>query len=88
MDISSFGLHSPKIKKVKTPFAQMTARKANFADGIYYEIQYYNPEDKQIHTGYGSHDGEMVLGWLDMYFEVDREAKFRLQLVPLEDGKE
>lgn len=87
MDTTSFRPYSPEIKKVRTPFAQITAKKSSLTNRMYYEIQYYDPEDKQIHTGYGSYNEDMVLGWLNMYFEVDREAKFRLNLVPLEEKK-
>lgn len=64
MDTTSFNTYSPEIKKIKTPFAQITARKSGLANRMYYEIQYYNPEDKQFHTGYGSYNAEMVLRWI------------------------
>lgn len=70
-----------EIKKIKTPFAQMIARKSSITDGLYYEILYYDPEDKQTHIGWGSYNPDFVSKWLDEYFQIDRGQGYSLALI-------
>lgn len=72
----------PEIEKIKTPFAQMIARKSSLTDALYYEILYYDPKDEQTHIGWGSYNSEFVLGWLAKYFEIDRSHGYSLKVVP------
>lgn len=51
MDVINNNIHEQKIVKIKTPFAKITAPKSSLRDMWYYEIMYYDPIDKQIHTG-------------------------------------
>lgn len=70
------------IEKIKTPFAKITARISSLGDVWYYEIMYYDPSDKQIHVGWGSHSQEFVMYWLNKFFEIDRSTSYSLRLVP------
>lgn len=71
-----------KHEKIKTPFVQMISRKSGIIDGLYYELMYYDPKDKQFHIGWGSYNPDFVQEWLNDYFEVDREQGYSLKLVP------
>lgn len=71
-----------EVEKIKTPFARMIARKSGITDEMYYEIMYYDPKDKEIHIGCGSYNPDFVQEWLDGYFEVVREQKYSLALIP------
>lgn len=65
-------LQEQEIHKIRTPFAQVICRQTWMGCGLYYEIQYYNPEDKEIHVGFGSYEPDFVYTWLAEFFEIDR----------------
>ena len=48
-------------KKVKTPSAKIIARKVG--NKPYYEIEYYDMEDKITHIGYSSYDLKKVFNY-------------------------
>ena len=55
-------------KNIKTPSAKIIARKGG--NKPYYEIEYYDMEDKKTHIGYSSYDLKKVLGWIVEYFDI------------------
>lgn len=77
-----FAADASEPEKIKTPFAQMIARKSGLMNGMYYEILYYEPESRQTYIGWGSYNPDYVLGWLDKYFEIDRGRGYSLAVLP------
>lgn len=74
-------------KKIKTPMAQIIARKMTiepYNKEIYYEIAYYNTEKHEICTGYGSFKFDFVFEWLNKEFEIESE---NIEIVPIQHGK-
>ena len=56
-------------EKIKTHFARIIV--TGKTDKPYYEIMYYDPEDKMFHIGYSSYDLGIVKGFLERYFVVE-----------------
>lgn len=61
----------PSGPKIKTPIAKIIV--CGSPDKPYYNIQYFDPTDKEFHIGFGSYTIDYVREWLDVYFEVVEE---------------
>lgn len=58
----------PKQKvRIRTHFAKITVTTSGKP---YYEILYFNPEDKAYHIGFGSYKLSFVRNWLKDQFDV------------------
>ena len=55
-------------EKIKTSFAQIIVRKIK--EKPYFEILYFDSQDKCFHTGFGSFCLEYVFQWLAEEFEI------------------
>ena len=65
--------------KIKTPFAKLVV--SGSKKNPYYEIMYLDPNDLQIHIGYGSCHVKFVFEWLEEYFEIDEHSDCSLAIV-------
>ena len=67
-DIKAYTIGPGEIQKIKTDFARIAVRGS--AEKPFYEIMYYDPEQKAYCLGYGSYEIDLVFGWLRQCFEV------------------
>lgn len=70
----------PSFVKIKTSFAQIIVRKIK--EKPYFEILYFDSQDKCFHIGFGSFYLEYVFQWLADEFEIVEgasETNFSLQ---------
>lgn len=71
MNIGCVGGSEKKECKIKTPIARIIV--CGSPDKPYYNIQYFDPTDKEFHIGFGSYVIDYVREWLDVYFEIVEE---------------
>ena len=56
------------VNKIKTHFAQIIVR--GTSEKPYYEILYFDTEDRSYHIGFGSYCLDYVFKWLSECFEI------------------
>lgn len=56
------------VNKIKTHFAQIIVR--SISEKPYYEILYFDTEDRSYHIGFGSYCLDYVFEWLSECFEI------------------
>lgn len=66
-------------KKVRTPFAKVTAR--DIAGSDYYEIVYFDEKTGKFITGYGSYSLPFVRQWLKKEFIVEDDLDRSYSLI-------
>ena len=57
-----------KIDKIKVSNAEIVVRGTK--DKPYYEIEYFDLSDNEMHIGFGSCKLDIVFGYLEKYFEI------------------
>ena len=70
--------------KIKTHFAQIIV--SGKAEKPYYEILYFDTEDRTYHIGFGSYCLDYVFEWLSNEFEIV-EAEQEADVAPVRHGK-
>ena len=70
--------------KIKTHFAQIIVR--GKAEKPYYEILYFDTEDRTYHIGFGSYCLDYVFEWLSNEFEIV-EAEQEADVIPVRHGR-
>ena len=70
--------------KIKTHFAQIIVR--GKAEKPYYEILYFDTEDRTYHIGFGSYCLDYVFEWLSNEFEIV-EAEQEADVAPVRHGQ-
>ena len=70
--------------KIKTHFAQIIVR--GKAEKPYYEILYFDTEDRTYHIGFGSYCLDYVFEWLSNEFEIV-EAEQEADVAPVRHGR-
>ena len=70
--------------KIKTHFAQIIVH--GKAEKPYYEILYFDTEDRTYHIGFGSYCLDYVFEWLSNEFEIV-EAEQEAEVAPVRHGR-
>ena len=70
--------------KIKTHFAQIIVH--GKAEKPYYEILYFDTEDRTYHIGFGSYCLDYVFEWLSNEFEIV-EAEQEADVAPVRHGR-
>ena len=70
--------------KIKTHFAQIIVH--GKAEKPYYEILYFDTEDRTYHIGFGSYCLDYVFKWLSNEFEIV-EAEQEADVAPVRHGR-
>ena len=70
--------------KIKTHFAQIIV--SGKAEKPYYEILYFDTEDRTYHIGFGSYCLDYVFKWLSNEFEIV-EAEQEADVAPVRHGQ-
>lgn len=70
--------------KIKTHFAQVIVH--GTAEKPYYEILYFDTEDRTYHIGFGSYCLDYVFEWLSNEFEIV-EAEQEADVAPVRHGR-
>ena len=70
--------------KIKTHFAQIIV--SGKAEKPYYEILYFDTEDRTYHIGFGSYCLDYVFKWLSNEFEIV-EAEQEADVAPVRHGR-
>lgn len=74
-DMSSYNSHEREKEKVS--YAKIVVRGTK--EKPYYEIEYYDLRDEEVHVGYGSYYLNFVFDWFNECFEVVGNAKTKEQ---------
>ena len=57
-----------KIDKIKVSSAEIVVHGTK--EKPYYEIEYFDLSDNEMHIGYSSYNLDIVFGYLEKYFEI------------------